>query len=155
MVPVVHSAVSYAARADVKNVNNPPFGAPIQRLIDPGKDTMVLMKNAEPISLFCQDETDGESLDSCQQVMEGLYVYNIEGNPVPALATGCTANADLTVWTCELRQGVLFHDGSSLDANDVVASWGAGIDAANPNHIGNTGAFEYYSYLWDGLMNSE
>jgi ABC-type transport system substrate-binding protein len=155
MVPVVHSAAAYAARADLGNVNNPPFGSVIHRLIDPGSDTMVFMKNAEPISLFCQDETDGESLDSCQQVMEGLYVYNVEGNPVPALATECTANDDLTVWTCTLREGVSFHDGSSFDANDVVATWGAGIDAANPNHIGNTGAFEYYSYLWDGLMNDE
>ena len=155
MVPVVHSAAGYAARADLVGVNNPPFGSPIHRLIDPGKDTMVFMKNAEPISLFCQDETDGESLDSCQQVMEGLYVYNTEGNPVPALATACAANDDLTVWTCELRHGVVFHDGSSFDANDVVASWGAGIDASNPNNIGNTGAFEYYSYLWDGLMNVE
>ncbi len=37
---------------------------------------------------------------------------------------------------------------------DVIASWGAGIDASNPNHVGNTGAWEYYSYLWDGLMNA-
>ncbi len=43
----------------------------------------------------------------------------------------------------------------AMDANDVVASWAAGIDASNPNHIGNTGAFEYYSYLFDSLMNAE
>ena len=48
-----------------------------------------------------------------------------------------------------------FHDGSDFDANDVVASWAAGIDVKNPNHKGNTGAFEYYSYLWDGLMNTQ
>jgi hypothetical protein len=41
----------------------------------------------------------------------------------------------------------------AFDANDVVVSWAAGIDAANENHIGNTGAFEYYSYLFDSLMN--
>ncbi len=155
MVPVVHSAAAYAARADLVGVNNPPFGSPIQRLIDPGKDTLVFMKNAEPISLFCQDETDGESLDTCQQIVEGLYRYNVDGNPEPALATSCEANDDLTVWTCDLREGVTFHDGSTFDANDVIASWGAGIDARNPNHIGNTGAFEYYSYLWDGLIPAE
>lgn len=155
MVPVVHSAAAYAARDPLPGVNNPPFGAPIMRLIDPGTDTLTFMKNAEPISLFCQDETDGESLDSCQQVMEGLYRYNIEGNPEPALATECVSNDELTVWTCSLREGVTFHDGSTFDANDVVASWAAGIDASNPNHIGNTGAFEYYTYLWDDLMNAE
>ena len=87
---------------------------------------------------------------------KNLLGYAIDsGNVVPELATGCTANEDSTVWTCALREGVVFHDGSSFDANDVVASWSAGIDASNPNHIGNTGAFEYYSYLWNGLMNAE
>lgn len=155
MVPVVHSAAAYAALAELDGVNNPPFGAPIMRLIDPGKDTLVYMKNAEPISLFCADETDGESLDSCQQVLEGLYRYNVDGVAEPALATECTANEDLTVWVCSLREGVKFHDGSALDANDVVRSWEAGIDASSPYHVGNTGAWEYYSYLWDGLMNEE
>jgi peptide/nickel transport system substrate-binding protein len=50
---------------------------------------------------------------------------------------------------------VTFHDGSDLDANDVVASWALGIDASNPLHVGNTGAFEYYGYLWNSLMNVE
>ena len=155
MVPVVHSTNAYAASASLTGVNNPPFGSPIQRLIDPGKDTLVFMQNAEPISLFCADETDGESLSACQQVLEGLYRYNAEGRAEPALAVECVANEDLTVWTCSLKEGVKFHDGSLLDANDVVASFGAGIDASNPYHVGNTGAWEYYSYLWDGLMNVE
>ena len=153
MIPVVHSTAAYAATASLEGVNNPPFGAPIMSLIDPGKDTLVFMQNAEPISLFCADETDGESLSACQQVLEGLYRYNTEGRAEPALAKECVANDDLTVWTCTLQEGVKFHDGSMLDANDVVATFGAGIDASNPYHVGNTGAWEYYSYLWDGLMN--
>ena len=48
---------------------------------------------------------------------------------------------------------MLFHDGTTLDANDVVVSWQAGIDASSPLHVGNTGVFEYFAYLWDGLMN--
>ena len=42
-----------------------------------------------------------------------------------------------------------------VDANDVVRSWEAGMNAASPYHIGNTGAFEYPSYLFDSLMNLE
>jgi ABC-type transport system substrate-binding protein len=123
-------------------------------LLDPGKDTLVVMQNAEPISLFCADETDGESLTACQQVVETLYDYELDsGDVVPELATNCESNADSTVWTCALRQGVKFHDGSDFDANDVVASWSLGIDAANPLHTGNTGTFFYYDYLWDGLIN--
>ena len=156
MVPIAHGASASAALATVQNAHFRPFGAPLFDLVDPGKDTMVFMQNAEPISLFCADETDGESLAPCQQVVETLLGYAIDsGDVVPQLATACTPNDDSTVWTCTLREGVTFHDGTTFDANDVVTSWAAGIDASNPYHIGNTGAFEYYSYLWDSLMNVE
>jgi ABC-type transport system substrate-binding protein len=156
MVPIANGAAASAALATVDNAHFRPFGAPLFGRVDPGKDTFVFMQNAEPISLYCADETDGESLAPCQQVVETLLAYAIDsGEVVPELATACTANDDATVWTCTLREGVTFHDGSAFDSSDVVASWYAGIDAANENHLGNTGAFEYYSYLFDGLMNVE
>ena len=83
-------------------------------LVDSGKDTVVRMQNAEPISLYCSDETDGESLAPCWQVLEPLFRYKPDSGDVePALATGCEPNADLTEWTCTLREGVKFHDGST------------------------------------------
>jgi ABC-type transport system substrate-binding protein len=154
MVPIAHGAAADAALASLGNAYVPPFGAIDLSLLDPGKDTLVFMQNAEPISLYCADETDGESLNGCEQIMEALYRYKTDSGDVePALATGCEGNDDATVWTCSLREGVSFHDGSSFDANDVVASWAAGIDASSPYHVGNTGAWEYYTYLWDQLMN--
>ncbi len=156
MLPIAHGVSASAVGAFVKNAHVRPFGAPLFHRVAPGKDTFVFMQNAEPISLYCADETDGESLAICQQMVEPLLGYAIDSGAIePRLATGCSANDDAMVWTCNLREGVKFHDGSDLDANDVIASWAAGIDASNPNHKGNTGAFEYYSYLWDGLMNAE
>ncbi|NQV06539.1 peptide ABC transporter substrate-binding protein, partial [bacterium] len=153
MVPIAHGASASAALTTVDNAHFRPFGAPLMAKVDPGKDTFVWMQNAEPISLFCADETDGESLAACQQVVETLLGYAIDsGEVVPELATGCTGNSDATVWTCTLREGVVFHDGSTLDANDVVASWALGIDERNPLHVGNTGVFDYYSYLFDALI---
>jgi ABC-type transport system substrate-binding protein len=154
MIPVAHGASSHAALATVEGAYVPPFGATEFYRLNPGKDTLVFMQNAEPISLYCADETDGESLRPCQQVVETLLDYMVDsGDTEPELATGCESNEDATVWTCTLREGVLFHDGSEFDANDVVASWAVGLDAANPLHVGNTGAFFYYSYLWDSLIN--
>lgn len=154
MVPIAHGASASAAQATVENAHFRPFGAPLFHRTNPGKDTFVFVQNAEPLSLYCTDETDGESLAPCQQVLEPLLGYAIDSGEIePRLATSCEANEDSTVWTCFLREGVLFHDGSHLDANDVIASWSAGIDASDPYHVGNTGAFEYYSYLWDSLMN--
>lgn len=155
MVPIAHGAAADAALASLGNAYVPPFGATQFYKMDPGDDTLVFMQNAEPISLFCADETDGESLRPCQQVLETLLEYaDDSGETVPELATECVSNEDATVWTCTLREGVKFHDGSDLDANDVVFTWSVGIDAANPYHVGNTGGFDYYSYLWDGLINA-
>lgn len=155
MMPIAHGAAADAALASVENAQVPPFGAPQFATMDPGSDTLVFIQNAEPISLFCHDETDGESLSACEQVVEGLYGYDLNGEVVPVLAESCDPNEDGTVWTCTIRQGVKFHDGSDLDANDVVTSFAVGIDAANPLHVGNTGGFEYYAYLWGALINDE
>jgi ABC-type transport system substrate-binding protein len=154
MIPVAHGAAAHAALASLSGAYYPPFGAPQFNYLDTGDGDMVFIQNAEPISLYCADETDGESLTACQQVVETLLEYGLDsGDTGPELATSCDANEDSTVWTCHLREGVLFHDGSALDANDVIASWAAGLDAANPNHVGNTGSFDYFAYLWDGFIN--
>lgn len=154
MVPISHAASGAAARSYVKNAGPRPFGAKQFAVVDPGKDTMVVMQNAEPISLYCGDESDGESTLVCTQITETLLDYaQTSGDIVGGLATGCDPSEDATVWTCNLREGVTFTDGSAFDANDVVASFAAGLDVTNPSHVGNTGTFTYYSYLW-GLINA-
>ena len=96
------------------------------------------MQNAEPLSLFCADETDGESLRACEQINESLYALQDRRHrrrPGPGHESA-RANADSTIWTCKLRDGVKFHDGAALDANDVVASYAVQWDAEHPLHKG-------------------
>lgn len=157
MVPIAHGGSGTAFKAEVTGAHASPLGNEYMAVMDPaGRDTLVWMQNAEPISLYCNDETDGESLRPCEQVLESLLSYEVGGTLVePGLATSCDPNDDLTVWTCHLQSGVKFHDGSLLDANDVVQSWVVAWDAANPLHIGNTGAFEYFTYLFGNLLNAE
>lgn len=154
MVPVVHSVTAFAYEANVEGQYAPPWGQVQFHEMDNGEDTLVFMQGNEPISLYCADESDGESLRACAQVVEALYDYDAEGEVVPQLAEECIANDDLTVWTCSLRQGVVFHDGSAFDANDVVATFTAGLDASSELHVGNSGAFDYYAYLWNDLINA-
>ena len=153
-VNVAHAGAFFAAGADVNGAYAPPWGQVLFNLWDNGEDTLVFMQGNEPISLYCSDETDGESLRACAQVVEALYSYTPGGEVQPQLATDCAPNDDLSVWTCSLREGVSFHDGTAFDANDVVASFAAGLDAASPLHTGNSGVFEYYDYLWNGLINA-
>ncbi|MCH8129953.1 MAG: peptide ABC transporter substrate-binding protein, partial [Acidobacteria bacterium] len=153
MVPVAHVGSAFAATSSAAGAYAPPWGQVRFNQWDNGTDNMIFVQRTEPISLYCADETDTGSLRACAQVVESLYSYSPTGKVQPQLATGCVSNETLDLWTCSLRPGVLFHDGTTFDANDVVASLGAGLDASNPLHTGNSGAFVYYDYLWNGLIN--
>ncbi len=155
MIPVAHGGSALAFKASVEGAFASPLGNEEFSVMSNGTDTFVWMQNAEPISLYCADETDGESLRACEQITQSLLSYETGGTAVePALAESYEVNADLTEWTFKLRQGVLFHDGSSLDANDVVQSLSIQWDAANPLHTGNTGAFSYWSGLFGAFLNA-
>jgi ABC-type transport system substrate-binding protein len=155
MVPISHAGSAVAYRADVEGGHVSPLGNEYFAAMSvPDRDTFVWMQNAEPISLYCADESDGESLRACEQVTEALLSYELGGTAVePGLATSCDPNEDLTVWTCNLRDNVKFHDGSDLDANDVVFTYYVQWDYASPYHIGNSGDFSYFSGLWMGFLN--
>jgi ABC-type transport system substrate-binding protein len=151
-VVVAHGGSATAFKADVEGAHSSPLSNEQFSVMKAGdRETLSWMQNAEPLSIYCADETDGETLRACEQVKESLYAYEVGSTgTVPALATGCTANEDLTVWTCTLREGVTFHDGSTLDASDVILSYAAQWDMASPLHVGRTGAFDYWPALVGG-----
>ncbi len=47
---------------------------------------------------------------------------------IPDLATGWELSDDGAVWTFPLREGITFHDGTIMNADDVAASWSRVID---------------------------
>ncbi len=155
MVPIAHGGSGVAFQARITGAHSSPLGNEQFAVAeDPDDDNIIWMQNAEPLSLYCADETDGETLRACEQVMESLLAYETGGTAVvPALAESYEANEDLTVWTFNIRQGVTFHNGATLDANDVVASWAAQWDASNPLHVGRTGNFEYFAGFFGGYLN--
>ena len=154
-VIVAHGGSATVFKADVTGAHASPLSNEVFSVMKAGsRDTLVWMQNAEPLSLYCGDESDGESLRACEQINESLYAYTVGSTGVePSLATGCEASADLMTWTCTLRDGVKFHDGADLDANDVVLSYAVQWDAAHPLHIGRSGAFEYFPGLFGGFLN--
>jgi ABC-type transport system substrate-binding protein len=155
MVPIWHQASATAYRADVQGAHSSPLGNEHFASMTPGDRTqIVFMQGAEPPGLYCADETDGEALRVCEQMTEALYSYEIAGTVAePALAEVCEPNAELTTWTCTLRQGVTFHDGAALDANDVVMSYAVQWDADHPLHKGRDGSFTYFPGLFGGFLN--
>ena len=156
MIPIAHGGSGTAFLADVVGAHSSPLGNEYFAVMAPGdRDQLVWMQNAEPIGLYCPDETDGESLRPCEQINEALLAYEVGGAAViPSLATSCEASEDLKTWTCFIREGVKFHNGADLDAGDVVASYMAQWDMANPLHVGRDGNFTYFNALFGSFLNT-
>jgi peptide/nickel transport system substrate-binding protein len=55
-------------------------------------------------------------------VFEGLYGFGKDFNAAPELAESVEATPDGLKWTFKLRSGVKFHNGDTVDAEDVKAS---------------------------------
>ena len=155
MIPIARTGSAAAFRADVEGAS---VSAVRQERFDqmtPGdRRQFVWLATAAPAGLYCADETEAIATLVCSQLVESLYAYDPTGaSSVPSLAERCAPNPELTVWTCTLRQGVLFHDGSRLDANDVVLSFAIQWDAEHLRHRGREGAFRTFTASFGGFLH--
>ncbi len=55
-------------------------------------------------------------------IYDGLVRQGASGSPAPSLAKDWSANETADVWTFNLREGVMFHDGSPMTSADVAYS---------------------------------
>ncbi len=75
------------------------------------------------------DTLDGGALThtmaqtTSQCLRNHLVEVNYKGEAVPELAESWEASADAAQWTFKLRKGVEFHNGKTMDAEDVVYSF--------------------------------
>ena len=67
--------------------------------------------------------TDQGGLDMLAQTGEYLCLATQKLTLQPVLATSWSSNSTADVWTFKIRQGVKFHDGSPLTADDVVYTY--------------------------------
>jgi len=58
-----------------------------------------------------------------RQIFDGLVQFDTELNPLPTLAEFWEASEDGRIWTFTLRQGVRFHHGREVTAQDFVYSF--------------------------------
>ena len=161
MVPLAHGgwitadSLAVAYSASVKGGQASPMGLEDFSLLSmDGAQSFTWMQEDEPRSLYCATAQDQASLRACSQLAETLYHYSIGGLAVePGLAESCQPASDLQTWTCSLRQGVQFHNNTTLDANDVVASFAIQWDASRPVHPGESAPFVYFKNYWGAYLN--
>ncbi|WP_254823660.1 ABC transporter substrate-binding protein [Haloglomus halophilum] len=78
--------------------------------------------------------TDTASGRVIRQLFEGLTKYpNGEQKPVNQLATNIEVSEDFTTYTVSIAEGVTFHDGSELTAQDIIYSWERLAQSENSN----------------------
>lgn len=155
MIPIAHGASSVAFKASIQNVNIGPLNENFEEMSS-FNDQIIFVQNAEPISLWPGDETDGETIRPSLLVYSTLARYKPGGvDIIPDLAEKWETSPDLTQYTFYLRREVLFTNGATLDANDVVATFAAQWDAKSPNHVGNTGTFEYFLGFFSEFLNKQ
>ena len=131
-----------------------PDPVPTEEAAPPEK-TLLTLAHSWPARVDPGIGADFIALTLHTNIYDTLVFPTTDGGIVPWVAESWDVSDDNLTYTFHLREGVKFHDGSTVDANDVVRSWDAGLNAASPYHVGNTGSFEYPTYLFDALMNLE
>jgi peptide/nickel transport system substrate-binding protein len=75
------------------------------------------------------------------QIFDGLIQFDAKLKPIPALAEFWEGARDGRTWTFTLRQGVKFHNGREVTAQDVVYSFTRLLDSTKPLAI--AGLFQH------------
>ena len=87
------------------------------------QDSITIGMQLEPPNL---DPTSGAAAAIREitqiNIYEGLTRFNADGSIGPALAASWDVTEDGKVWTFNLHEGVKFHDGTDMDAEDVKFS---------------------------------
>ena len=68
-------------------------------------------------------------------VFEGLYKPTASGDFAPALATGYDVSGDGKTYTFTLREGVKFHNGKTMTADDVVYTFKSYAESSTDSNL--------------------
>ncbi|MFW6105319.1 MAG: peptide ABC transporter substrate-binding protein [Chloroflexota bacterium] len=107
-----------------------------------GGEGVLRLWNISPITLDPAISADMSSHTYVMQIFSGLVRLDHELNIVPDIAESWGKSPDGKTYTFYLRQGVKFHNGREVEADDFKYSWER---ACNPN----TGSGTAATYLGD------
>jgi oligopeptide transport system substrate-binding protein len=94
---------------------------------------------SEPKTMDPGFMTDTISINTAENLYEGLYEYNPQGQLVAAAATGMPQiSADGLTYTIKMKSGLKFSNGDPLTAKDYVYAW---------NRVAQLGAKAEYGFL--------
>lgn len=86
-------------------------------------ETLRWARAGDSLTLDPHAQNEGPTHTLSHQVYEPLLQRDMAGQIIPTLATSWEPTEDPTVWEFKLREGVKFHGGQDLTADDVVFSF--------------------------------
>ena len=105
--------------------------------------TLIAAIGGDPDQLDPHTTTSSFAFTVLENVYDTLVQPGDDLTPEPALAESWETSEDLLTWTFTLRDGVTFHDGSPLTADDVVASYERiAEEGANAFRLGAVEAYD-------------
>lgn len=87
-----------------------------------GDDTFVFLSDLEPVCFDTGGYRNLANYSVARQIFDPLVRQAADGSYSPGLADEWSVAEDGLTWTLHIREGITFHDGTTLDANDVQAS---------------------------------
>ncbi len=102
------------------------------------KDILVVSQKADAVSLDPQVTNDQPSARVFRQIFDTLFLQGNDGSITPLLAESYEFVNDGMTLNIKLREGVMFHNGETLTANDVKFTFLRGIESPQ---MGNTLSF--------------
>lgn len=100
-----------------------------------GTRTLVYVMGQSPVHLDPPNIEESGSPHVAIHVTEPLVIIGPDGSLNPHLATGWRSNEDATVWTFDLREGVVFTDGTPFDADAVKYTFDRAVNPDEPKRM--------------------
>ena len=104
-----------AARDEVPAGLEPRFGGTLRVAVEAETDGLNPTANNFAVSAYVM----------AFPMFDPLAYWDTSGRWIPYLAESFTKVGDGSAWRMKLREGVRFHDGTALDADDVIATFEA------------------------------
>ncbi len=98
------------------------------------KDTIIWGQGADITSIDPHQGKETPAVQVTKHIFDTLFTINADGEVEGLLCEKWTQDDDVT-YTFDIRQGVMFHDGSELTAEDVKFSLDRAIASASVSYI--------------------
>lgn len=146
VTPLFNYRDAYLQKSTLTGVFATHNGAKFFMYSDSGDTTVSAYLGQMPDSFDPALASTTEALTIVENTFSGLFAHDAEGRIVPALAESFDVSSDGLTYTFTLHEGLLWSDGSDLDASDFIFSWRRAADAFTGSP---------YRYLFDIIARKE